>query len=210
MSVKECGDHREARRKFFRRVIASILVFILIVLITIFLIWAILRPSKPSFTLLDTTVYAFNASAPSLLTSNFQITIRSRNPNDLIGIYYDRLDVYAEYRDEEITLRCRLPPTYQGYNDVNIWSPFIYGTMVPVAPEYSLALDAEQAAGSVFLMIKIGGRLRFRVGAFITGRYHIHISCPAYITFRGQSDGVLVGENAVKLQFVQRCHVSLW
>ncbi|KAE8725144.1 vacuolar protein sorting-associated protein 4A-like [Hibiscus syriacus] len=209
MGGKDCGDHGKARRKFFRRIMYCILIFVLLVLITIFLIWAILRPSKPSFTLLDTTVYAFNASAANFLTSNFQITLRSRNPNDDISIYYDRLDVYAEYRNQEITLRCRLPQTYQGHNEENTWSPFIYGTMVPVAPEYSFALGDEQAAGSVYLMIKVDGRLRWKVGTFVTGSYHIHVRCPAYITFGGQSDGVSVGENAVKFQFVNRCDVSL-
>ncbi|KAK5787332.1 hypothetical protein PVK06_041986 [Gossypium arboreum] len=64
-------------------------------------------------------------------------------------------------------------------------------------------------AGSVFLMIKIDGRLRWKVGTFVTGRYHIHVRCPAYITFGEQSDGVLVGENAVKFQLFSRCSVSL-
>ncbi|GMI79689.1 hypothetical protein like AT3G52470 [Hibiscus trionum] len=209
MGEKECGDHRKARRDSSRRVIACILVFVLIVLITIFLIWVILRPSKPGFTLLDTTVYAFNTSAASFLTSNFQITIRSQNPNDNIGIYYDRLDVYAEFWNQEITLRCRLPQTYQGHNEVSVWSPIIYGNMVPIAPEYSPALGAEQAAGSVLLMIKIDGRLRWKVGTFVTGRYHIHVRCPAYLKFESQTDGSPVGEDAAKFQFVSGCSVSL-
>ncbi|MFQ6635832.1 hypothetical protein Gotur_011927 [Gossypium turneri] len=206
---KDCGGHHKFPRKNFRRVISCILILLLLILITILLIWAILRPSKPNFTLLDTTVYAFNATTFNFLTSNFQITVRSQNPNDDIGIYYDRLDVYATYRNQEITLRTRFPPTYQGHNEVNIWSPIIYGTMVPISPEYSVALGAEQMAGSVFLVIKIDGRLRWKVGTFVTGRYHIHARCPAYITFGEQSDGVLVGENAVKFQFYSRCSVSL-
>ncbi|XP_022743236.1 NDR1/HIN1-like protein 1 [Durio zibethinus] len=209
MSVKECDHHKKGCRKVFRRIIASILVFLLIVLITILLIWAILRPSKPRFILQDTTVYAFNSSTPNFLTSSFQVTISSRNPNDRIGIYYDRLDVYATYRNQQITLRTALPPTYQGHKDINVWSPFVYGNMVPIAPDFSAALGSEQAAGSVFLTIKIDGRVRWKVGTFISGRYHLYVRCPAYITFGSQSNGVIVGQNAVKFQFVTRCSVSV-
>ncbi|KAE8726647.1 protein YLS9-like [Hibiscus syriacus] len=209
MSVKECRGHGEHRRKIFRRIIAGILIFLLLVLITILLIWAILRPSKPRFILQDTTVYAFNASTPNLLTSNFQVTLSSRNPNDRIGIYYDRLDVYATYNNQQITLRTSLPTTYQGHNEMNVWSPFINGNSVPISPEFSASLASQQAAGSIFLMIKIDGRVRWKVGAFVSGRYHLYVRCPAYITFGSRSTGVMVGENAIKYQFVTRCSVSV-
>ncbi|MBA0849196.1 hypothetical protein Goshw_012766 [Gossypium schwendimanii] len=209
MSEKECPNHGKYRRKIFRRIIAGILIFILIVLITILLIWAILRPSKPRFILQDTTVYAFNASTPNLLTSNFQVTLSSRNPNDRIGIYYDRLDVYATYQNQQITLRTSLPPTYQGHNEINVWSPFVNGNSVPIAPEYSASLRSDQSAGSVFLMIKIDGRVRWKVGTFISGRYHLYVRCPAFITFGSKSNGVSVGENAIKYQLVTRCSVSV-
>ncbi|XVE75874.1 hypothetical protein DITRI_Ditri12bG0126700 [Diplodiscus trichospermus] len=209
MSAKDCGNHGKGRQKLIRRIIAAILVFLLIVLITILLIWAILRPTKPRFILQDTTVYAFNTSVPNFLTSNFQVTISSRNPNDRIGVYYDRLDIYATYRNQQITLRTAIPPTYQGHKEVNVWSPFVYGNMVPIAPDFSAALSSEQSSGSVFLIIKIDGRVRWKVGTFVSGRYHLYVRCPAYITFGSKSSGVLVGENAVKFQFVTRCSVSV-
>nr|DAD42374.1 TPA_asm: hypothetical protein HUJ06_000604 [Nelumbo nucifera] len=33
-----------------------------------------------------------------------QITLSSRNPNDKISIYYDRLDVFVEYSNQQINL----------------------------------------------------------------------------------------------------------
>ncbi|KAJ7976206.1 NDR1/HIN1-like protein 12 [Quillaja saponaria] len=208
MSVKECGHHKDRRRKIFRRIFAGILVFLFIVLLTILIIWLVLKPSKPSFILQDATVYTFNASTPNILTSNFQVTLSSRNPNDKIGIYYDRLDAYATYRNQQITLRVALPPTYQDHKEVNVWSPYVFGNNVPVAPYNSVALSQDQNNGAVLILLKIDGRVRWRVGAFISGRYHIHVKCPAYITFGNRNTGVYVG-NAVKYQLVQRCSVSV-
>jgi hypothetical protein len=180
-----------------------------IILVVVLLVWAILQPNKPRFILQDATVYAFNLSTPNLLTSNFQVTVSARNPNDKIGIYYDRLDVYATYRNQQITLRTAIPPTYQGHKDINVWSPFIYGTQVPVAPYNSVALGQDQANGAVQLTIKIDGRVRWKVGTFISGRYHLYVRCPAYITFGTRSTGVIVGDNAVKYQLVTNCGVSV-
>ncbi|KAE8717058.1 vacuolar protein sorting-associated protein 4A-like [Hibiscus syriacus] len=209
MTSKDCGNHGKGRHKRIRRIIGCLLVFLVIVLITILIIWAVLRPTKPRFILQDTTVYGFNASTQNFLTSNFQVTVSSRNPNDRIGIYYDRLVTYATYRNQQVTLRTALPPTYQGHNEVNVWSPFIYGNMVPIAPDFSVALKTEQSAGSIFMVIKIDGRVRWKVGAFVSGRYHLHVRCPAYITFGSRSYGVSVGENAVKYQIATRCRVSV-
>lgn len=211
MSSKDCGHHGMKRRRFFRRIFAGLLIFFFIVLVTVLLVWAILQPSKPRFVLQDVTVYAFNTSVPNMLTSNFQITISSRNPNDKIGVYYDRLDVYSTYRNQQITFRTAIPPTYQGHKEVNVWSPFVYGTDVSVAPFNSIALSQDQASGTVLLVIKIDGRVRWKVGAFISGRYHFYVRCPAYINLgnNAKSTGIVVSENAIKYQLVQRCSVSV-
>ncbi|KAJ9184561.1 hypothetical protein P3X46_004275 [Hevea brasiliensis] len=209
MSGKDCGSHGHKRRKLFRQIFACILILLFLVLVTILLIWAILRPSKPSFVLQDVTVYAFNVSVPNYLTSNFQITFSSRNPNDKIGIYYDRLDVYATYHSQQITLRTAIPPNYQGHKEINVWSPNVYGTAIPVAPYNSLSLSQDQSTGAVLLTIKMDGRVRFKVGTFISGKYHLYVRCPAYIQFGSRTAGIIVGENSVKYSLLVSCSVSI-
>ncbi|KAK4582636.1 hypothetical protein RGQ29_025725 [Quercus rubra] len=207
--AKDCGNHGKTRRTQARRCCACLLVFNFILLLTILLVWAILQPTKPKFILQDATVYAFNVSSPNLLTSSFQVTLLSRNPNDKIGVYYDRLVVYAVYRNQQITLRTQIPSTYQGHKDINIWSPFIYGNSVPVSPNNAESLLQDQSSGTVMLLIKADGRVRWKVGTFISGRYHLYVRCPAYITFGTKSTGIEVGNNAVKYQLVQQCSVSI-
>ncbi|KAH7554160.1 hypothetical protein ACOSP7_028815 [Xanthoceras sorbifolium] len=209
MSAKDCGQHGDRRRRLFRRIIAGILIFLLIALITILLVWAILRPTKPKFILQDATVYAFNVSSPNFLTSNFQVTLSSRNPNDKIGIYYDKITIYATYRNQQITFRTSIPPTYQGHKEINVWSPFVYGTAVPVAPYNAISLSQDQTNGIVPLMFKIDGRVRWKVGAVITGKYHLYVKCPALINFGNKQSGIAVAENVVKYQLVQSCSVSV-
>ena len=191
-----------------KRFCCGFLIFLFIVGLVVLIIGAVLRPQKPKFILQDATVYAFNVSSPNILTINIQVTLSSRNPNDNIGVYYDRLDVYASYRNQQITLRTRIPPTYQGHKEIDVWSPFVYGTSVPIAPYNGLALTQEQTAGLVRLKIKIDGRVRWKVGTFVSGRYHFYVECPADLTFGNQNTGIVVGA-AVKYQLIEKCSVSV-
>uniref|UniRef100_A0A5B6Z8L1 Late embryogenesis abundant protein LEA-2 subgroup domain-containing protein n=1 Tax=Davidia involucrata TaxID=16924 RepID=A0A5B6Z8L1_DAVIN len=211
MSEKQCSEHRRnKRRRLFKRCCAGLLIFNFILLFLILIIWAILQPKKPRFILQDATVFAFNVSSPNFLTSNIQVTIYSRNPNNKIGIYYDKLDVFATYRSQQITYYTSIPPTYQGHKDVNVWSPQISGINVPVAPYNGIALSQDQSAGNIQLLIKIDGRVRWKIGSFTTGKYRMHIRCPAIISFgsSNQNTGIYIG-NAIKYQLSQNCRVSV-
>ncbi|XP_058205785.1 NDR1/HIN1-like protein 1 [Rhododendron vialii] len=208
MSEKECDHHKGKYGRLVRGFLAGLLILLFILLVVFLITWAVLQPKKPQFVLQDATVYALNVSAPNFVSSTISLTISSRNPNDNIGIYYDKLDVYATYQDQQITYYTAIPPTYQGHHDVNVWSPYIVGTNVPVAPYNGLSLNQDTADGSIVLFIKIDGRVRWKVGTITTGDYHFDVTCPAFITFGSQSTGITVG-NAIKYQLVQSCSVSV-
>lgn len=152
MTSKDCCHDEDEKKETVRRIIGGILTFIVIVLLVVFIIWAVLRPTKPRFILQDATIYAFNLTAPNILTATLQVTISSRNPNNRIGVYYERLDVYASYHNQQITLPTRLPFAYQGHKDITIWSPFLYGNSVPIAPYLGLSIQQDQNAGLVLIL----------------------------------------------------------
>ncbi|KAL8201621.1 hypothetical protein R6Q57_010768 [Mikania cordata] len=212
MSVKECTHHKDRKNKLVRKLFAGFLILAFLVLLTFLITWAILQPRKPRFTLEDATIYSFNISSPILFSSNFQVTISSHNPNSRIGIYYDKLNVFATYKNQQITYFTGIQPVYQGHKDTNIWSPFIFGTNVPVAPYNGASLAQEQSNGGINLLIKVNGRVRWRVGRFISGRYHIHVNCDAYIPFgnkqTSQIPGIVVG-TGIKYQLSRRCGVNV-
>ncbi|KAJ0259719.1 hypothetical protein HA466_0060310 [Hirschfeldia incana] len=206
---KDCEKHGGGGGGTARRICGVIIAFIIIVLITIFLVWVILQPTKPRFILQDATVFAFNLTQPNLLTSNFQVTLVIRNRNSKIGIYYDRLHVYATYRNQQITFPTAIPPTYQGHKEDSVWSPIIFGDAVPIAPYNAVALGDEQSRGFVELVIRADGRVRWKVGTLITGKYHLHVRCHAFINLADKSNGAIVGENAVKYTVDYQCSVNV-
>nr|XP_043606312.1 NDR1/HIN1-like protein 1 [Erigeron canadensis] len=209
MSVKQCHHHGSDKKKLLKKILIGFGILAAIVLLIFFITWAILQPRKPRFVLQDATIYGFNVSAPILLSSNFQITVSARNPNSKVGIYYDKLNVYATYHSQQITYFTVIQPVYQGHKDTNIWSPFIYGTNVPVAPYNGAALSQDQSNGAISLVIKINGRVRWKVGSFISGRYHLHVTCPAYIPFGNKNSAYAGVVTGVKYQLAMKCSVNV-
>ncbi|KAI7985875.1 NDR1/HIN1-like protein 1 [Camellia lanceoleosa] len=112
MSMKMWSHPMDERRKKLQRICGGVLILSFIILVIVFLIRAILQPKKPNFVLQDATVYAFNVTAPNFLTSKILVTITSRNPNDKISLYYDKLDVFAIYQNLQITYYTAITPMY--------------------------------------------------------------------------------------------------
>lgn len=81
---------------------------------------------------------------------------------------------------------------------------------MPVSPFVMDSLRQDQNAGGVLVNVKVNGRVKWKVGTWISGRYHIYVNCPAYIRFAGDGDretGV-VGP-AIKFQILQSCSVDV-
>ncbi|XP_031111087.1 NDR1/HIN1-like protein 1 [Ipomoea triloba] len=210
MSGKECSIHKDRRQKAVRQFCGCVLILLFLILLTILIVWAVLQPKKPRFILQDATIYNFNVSAPNIFSTTIQVTVSSHNPNRRVGVYYDKLDAFATYHDQQITYYTVIPPVYQGHKDTNLWSPFIYGNNVPIAPFNGPDLRQDQDAGAVWITVKLNGRVKWRVGSFTSGRYHLHVTCPAYIPFGNapKNGGIVVG-NAVKYQLSRSCDVSV-
>lgn len=146
------------------------------------------------------------------LSATAQVTLASRNPNDRVGVFYRRLDVFVTYRDEPVTVPVSLPPMYQGHRDVTIWSPVLSGESVPVAGYVADAMRQDIAAGYVVLQVKVDGRVKWKVGSWVSGSYHLFVSCPAVLaagpggmstSLAGSAGGLNGSLSVASLKFTQ-------
>ncbi|KAG4972158.1 hypothetical protein AAZX31_13G295300 [Glycine max] len=218
MSTKDCGNHDEKNRQFLRCLFAAILGSILLL---IFLIWIILRPTKPLFILQDATVYAFNLSSsgptpspinptPNTLTLTLQVTLASFNPNHRIGVIYTKLDTYSAYRGQQLSIATSLPATYQGHRETAVWSPYLYASAVPVSSFTLQILQQDRTSGGILVNVKVSGRVKWKVGTWVSGNYHINVNCPAYLRVASdRDDAVGFAGPAIKFQLSQSCIVDV-
>ncbi|KAJ4810951.1 hypothetical protein LUZ62_023517 [Rhynchospora pubera] len=192
MSAKDCGNHGYywGERKFYRRLCGCIIFLLFIVGLAVLLVWLILRPTKPTFSLQSISVLNLTLSKSdesynfTVLFTTLQLSIFSRNPNSHIGIYYDRLHTVGSYRNQQITSPTTLPAAYLTSGDSVIWAPYVStpSSGAILAPSLGDALVQDQAAGVLLLHVEVMGRLRWKVGTWVSGGYHLHASCPAYLS----------------------------
>uniref|UniRef100_M8BET1 Late embryogenesis abundant protein LEA-2 subgroup domain-containing protein n=1 Tax=Aegilops tauschii TaxID=37682 RepID=M8BET1_AEGTA len=211
---KDCGNHGEDDiRRTCRRFLAFLFFLALVVAVIALIVYLVLRPTHPRFYLQDASlrqldVLSANASAAAGgLSTVLQVPVAPRNPNDRVGVYYDRLDVYASYKYQQITLASALPPVYQGHGDVEVWSPVLSGPNVPFAPYLADALAKDVQAGHLILQVKIDGRVRGKVGSWISGHYHIFATCPAFLVGAGGNGAP--GASGLRFQTATYCHVEV-
>lgn len=169
--------------KFNKKFFCTFSTFFLSLSAFIFLVWLLLHPSKPQFSLREADIYQLNLSGPHLLNSSIQVTLLSNNPNKKVGIYYDILQVYASYKGQQITIDTSLPPFYQGHEENNLLSASLVGNGLPVAPSFGYEVGRDQIAGNLVLNIKAFGRLRWKVGTWVSGRYRFTVNCFAIMPF---------------------------
>ncbi|KAL6856980.1 hypothetical protein ACP4OV_018362 [Aristida adscensionis] len=186
MAIKHCDQHKDCeRQRLQRRCCAAVVAFALIALLVVLIVWLVLRPSKPRFYLNDVTVVCLNVSGSGYLAVTLQATVAARNPNERVGIYYDRADMFAEYRGARVTVPTALPAAYQGHLDASVWSPFLSAAGVPLPPYLAAALAQDETAGYLLVTVRVDGWIRWKAGAIITGPYHLRVRCPALLTVNG-------------------------
>ncbi|XP_039118044.1 NDR1/HIN1-like protein 1 [Dioscorea cayenensis subsp. rotundata] len=172
------------RIKLDGRICACLVGFVFIILLTILIIYLILHPTHPMFFLQSSSINQLSLSTTStnftLLTTSLQVSISSYNPNNHIGIYYHNLHAYTTYRGQQITLPTSLPGGYQGHHESLVWSPFLYGTNVPLLDLLGRSMDEDKHAGLILLQVIIDGKVRWRVGSWLSNYYHITANCPAF------------------------------
>jgi hypothetical protein len=216
---KDCGNHGDEQlRQAWRRALTTLLALALAVAAVALVVYLLLRPTHPRFSLQDASLRQLDLSStsnassssglPVLLSTALQATVASRNPNGGVGVYYDRLDAYASYRGQQVTVAASLPAAYQGHGDVDVWSPVLSGPAVPLAPYLATAIAQDCQAGRLLLQVKIDARVRWKVGSWVSGHYHLFVTCPAFLV-TGSGDGA-PGAGGFKFKTgAYDCHVEV-
>lgn len=77
-----------------------------------------------------------------------------------------------------------MPPFYQGQEESNLLTASLVGNGLPVAPSLRYELGREQTNGRVLVLnLKANGKLRWKVGSWVSGRYRFNVNCVSVIAF---------------------------
>ncbi|XP_064966959.1 NDR1/HIN1-like protein 1 [Musa acuminata AAA Group] len=214
----DCGNHGTSISFTMKVTLAVTITFSITIGLPVsgVVAYRLLRPTKPCFYIQNATIYQFNLSSTpdGLLSSVMHVSVSSLNPNGHVGLYYDRLGAHAAYMDQRITLPSALSPGFQGHKDVTVWSLYLYGATVPVSPQLVEALLQEQAAGYLRLHVKFQGKVRWKLAGWISGHYHLGVSCPVSFALQNMGEGEGAGTGvtdpaAFRFQSISQCGVHV-
>ncbi|EYU45317.1 hypothetical protein ABFS82_06G015100 [Erythranthe guttata] len=183
-SPKHCANKQAVNlHKFSKKIYIYLTTLILSILSLIFLVWLILHPTKPNFSLTQADINQLNLSGQSLLNSSIQLTLQSNNPNKKVSIYYDEFLIYASYKGQKITPETAIPAFYQDHEETNTLSASLVGKEQPVGPSFADGVQRDQRTGKLALSFKVMGKLRWKVGTWVSGRYRFVVNCMTVMPF---------------------------
>ncbi|KAI9097558.1 hypothetical protein K1719_025329 [Acacia pycnantha] len=183
-SPKHCAEYKQGLKieRNYKKVFLALSSFITAIILLSLAIWVILRPAKPQFSLQQVDIYELSVLGTHM-NSSIQLTLLSKNPNQKVAIYYDDFQVYATYKDQQITSHTYLPPFYQDHGESNLLTASLVGDQVPVAPSLGFEMGRDQTVGRLVLNLKVSGRLRWRVATWVTGHYGFEVNCVSVMAF---------------------------
>ncbi|KAL8243444.1 hypothetical protein R6Q59_009702 [Mikania micrantha] len=99
----------QQRTNFLCRVFAVFIGCVIIIGTIVFIIWLVLRPKVPQFSVNTLSLTNFNITSNSMISCNWNAGVTVRNPNSKITLYYDHVEAAVFYKSRSIAMTM-LPP----------------------------------------------------------------------------------------------------
>ncbi|PNX77778.1 protein NDR1-like [Trifolium pratense] len=158
------------------------IIFILIVLlgITAGIFYLVFRPKAPNYSIENINIRGINLTSPSstaAISPEFDVTVKSDNPNNKIGISYLK-DSSAEIFYKDVRL-CNgvLPAFYQPSNNVTVFKTVLKGNGIKMRSEDLRAMVTAQSKRKVPLMVKLRAPVKIKVGLVKTWKITVKVDC---------------------------------
>ncbi|EOA27720.1 hypothetical protein CARUB_v10023872mg [Capsella rubella] len=156
------------------------LVFALIVLagLSLAVLYLIYRPEAPKYYVEGFAVSGINLNSTSPISPRFNVTVRSRNGNGKIGVYYygkgSSVDVY--YKDVDL---CNgvLPEFYQAEKNVTVVKLGLSGSKIQLTSGMRKEMRKEVSNKTLPFRLKIKAPVKIKVGSVKTWTMIVKVNC---------------------------------
>ncbi|OWM69034.1 NDR1/HIN1-like protein 10 [Punica granatum] len=157
------GPQYQRRNAFIRYFLVALISFFIITGSIIFIVWLVLRPRIPEFTVQSVKVTNFSVVDSQHVSGIWQVRLLVANPNKKMKISYATMDSTLFYKSEFITAT-RIPPFDQGTRNQTAVDTSFSVQDAYVAVSALNTLNSERAKGTVPFRIRVLAWVRFRSG----------------------------------------------
>ncbi|XP_040993213.1 NDR1/HIN1-like protein 13 [Juglans microcarpa x Juglans regia] len=163
---------------------ALLAIFLVLSAVAAGIFYLVVKPESPNYSVkaiiirgLNLTTTTTSSSSVQMVSPEFDITVRSDNPNDKIGIYYQK-DSSVEIFYSDVRL-CNgvLPVFYQPSNNVTAFHTTLKGSGIELSGTVKNSLVEAQKRGEVPLDLKIRAPVKIKVGSVKTWKITVKVDC---------------------------------
>lgn len=136
------------------------------------------RPESPKYAVENVSIEGINLTSSSLVVSpTIHVAVRAENPNDKIGIYYEKdSSVKVFYSDVKLCDGV-LPKFYQPSNNVTVFKTALAGSGIELTENVHRSLRSAQSQGKVPLELKLRAPVKIKVGSVKTWTITVKVNC---------------------------------
>ncbi|CAH2060782.1 unnamed protein product [Thlaspi arvense] len=174
-------SRKKVNRSRFRCCLCSFLatIFIVIVLagISLATLYLVFRPESSKYSVEGFSVSGINLTSSSPISPKFNVTVKSRNGNGKIGIYYEKgstVDVY--YNDVDLC-NGALPTFYQPAMNVTVIKTALTGSRIQLTSAMRKEMRDELSKKTMPFKLKIKAPVKIKVGSVKTWTITVKVNC---------------------------------
>ncbi|XP_021892563.1 NDR1/HIN1-like protein 13 [Carica papaya] len=157
--------------------LAIILVLIVLAGIAAGVLYLVFRPEAPDYSVESLSIKGFNLTALSPISPEFDVTVRARNPNDKIGIFYEKGSSVDVFHHDVRLGTGALPVFFQPTNNVTVFVTALTGSGIELTSAIHRGLVDAQRSGTVPFKIKLRAPVRIKIGSVKTWTITVKVNC---------------------------------
>ncbi|XP_039004447.1 NDR1/HIN1-like protein 13 [Hibiscus syriacus] len=172
---------RKTRRSSCRGCCCCLLITVIVLLlaaaIAAAVIYFVFKPEAPNYSVENVVIKGFNLTSSSPISPEFDVTVRAHNPNDKIGIYYEKGSSFGVYYENINLCNGALPAFYHPTNDVTVFKTTLKGSTIELTNGAIRALSDQQNKGAVPFRLKLRTPVKIKVGSVKTWKLTVKVTC---------------------------------
>ncbi|XP_028808161.1 uncharacterized protein At1g08160-like [Neltuma alba] len=176
------------RSGLLRCIAIGILALIILLGLAVLITWLVLKPKGLVYTVENASIHNFNLTDANHLYANFDLTIRSYNPNHRVSFYYDSVEISVKYEDQTLATN-RVQPFFQPHKNVTRLQARLTSQTVALYGSVPKDLRQERRSGDIELDVLMKARIRFKVGLWKSEDRTMRIFCSPVLVHFSESKG---------------------
>ncbi|KAJ6717171.1 LATE EMBRYOGENESIS ABUNDANT (LEA) HYDROXYPROLINE-RICH GLYCOPROTEIN FAMILY [Salix koriyanagi] len=141
------------------------------------ILYLVFRPESPDYSIERVSISGFNLTSSGPISPAFNVTVRANNPNNKIGIYYEKGSSVNVYSDGVKMATGSLPVFYQDKNNVTVVVTSLKGTGIELTSGVRTALATGVSKGTVPFNLALRAPVKLKLGSVKTWKITVKVDC---------------------------------